>query len=252
MDIKKNLVSLGKYHIKCRFNMSPIGICVHNTYNDASAENEIEYMISNDDSTSFHYAVDDKEVIQGIPENRNAFHAGDGSYGAGNSKYISVEICYSKSGGQRFIQAEKNAAVFIASKLKEYGWTVKDVRKHQDFARKYCPHRTLDMGWDRFLNMIQKELDKLNEEGKPMTKDEKAYVEKLEKRIKDLEDQNKVYHYWDEIKALGGDMYEALYAMYKAGFFKGSSAADLNISKIKLEALVVQARAFKAAGILKY
>jgi hypothetical protein len=47
-------------------------------------------------------------------------------------------------------------------------------------------------------------------------------------------------------------MYEALYAMYKAGFFKGSSAADLNISKIKLEALVVQARAFKAAGILKY
>lgn len=90
------------------------------------------------------------------------------------------------------------------------------------------------------------------EDEQPMTKDEKAYVEKLEKRIATLEKQNKVYHLWDEIKALGGDMHDALYAMYKAGFFKGSSDADLNISKTKLEALVVQARAFKAAGILKY
>ena len=90
------------------------------------------------------------------------------------------------------------------------------------------------------------------EDEKPMTKAEKEYVEGLEKRIDDLEKQNKVYHTWDEIKALGGDMYEALYALYKAGFFKGASPADLNISKVKLEALVVQARAFKAAGILKY
>uniref|UniRef100_UPI002638245F SH3 domain-containing protein n=1 Tax=Clostridium sp. TaxID=1506 RepID=UPI002638245F len=27
---------------------------------------------------------------------------------------------------------------------------------------KYCPHRTLDTGWQRFLNMIQAELDILN------------------------------------------------------------------------------------------
>ena len=38
------------------------------------------------------------------------------------------------------------------------------LKKHQDFSGKYCPHRTLDMGWIRFLNMIQAELDKINKD----------------------------------------------------------------------------------------
>ena len=136
-------------------------IVVHNTANDASAKNEVAYMIRNDNAISFHYAIDDKEIVQGTPENRNAFHAGDGRNGKGNRKGLSIEICYSKSGGPRFIQAEKNAAKFIASKLKEKNWGIDKVKKHQDFSGKYCPHRTLDMGWQRFLNMIQMELNKL-------------------------------------------------------------------------------------------
>ncbi|MDV4149399.1 hypothetical protein R0131_00970 [Clostridium sp. AL.422] len=36
------------------------------------------------------------------------------------------------------------------------------MKKHQDFSGKYCPHRTLDMGWQRFLNIIQTEIDNLN------------------------------------------------------------------------------------------
>jgi N-acetylmuramoyl-L-alanine amidase CwlA len=98
--------------------------------------------------------------VQGIPENRNAWHAGDGGSGEGNRKGLSVEICYSKSGGQRFIDAEKMSARFIAFKLNEKGWGIDKVKKHQDFSGKYCPHRTLDMGWQRFLNMVQAELDK--------------------------------------------------------------------------------------------
>jgi len=136
-------------------------IVVHNTANDASARNEVAYMIRNNDKVSFHYAVDDKEIVQGIPENRNAWHAGDGANGQGNRKGLSIEICYSKSGGQRFIEAEKLAAKFIAFKLKEKGWDINRVKKHQDFSGKYCPHRTLDMGWQRFLEMVQNELDKL-------------------------------------------------------------------------------------------
>ena len=61
--------------------MNPTRIVVHNTANDASARNEIEFMQSNNKQTSFHYAVDDKEVIQGIPLDRNAWHAGDGRNG---------------------------------------------------------------------------------------------------------------------------------------------------------------------------
>lgn len=161
MKIIQNLVSPSKYNIKCTYTMNVEFIVVHNTANDASARNEIAYMISNNNQVSFHYAIDDKEIVQGIPENRNAFHAGDGVNGPGNRKGLSIEICHSKSGGEKFDKAEQLAAKFIAYKLKEYGWDISKVKKHQDFSGKYCPHRTLDMGWQRFLDMVQNELNKL-------------------------------------------------------------------------------------------
>lgn len=161
MDIVKNLVDPSNYKNKCPYEMTAEFIVVHNTYNDAPARNEIAYMIRNTNTTSFHYAVDDKEIVQGIPENRNAWHASDGGSGKGNRKGLAIEICYSKSGGEKFIASEKLAAKFIAYKLKEKGWGIDKVMKHQDFANKYCPHRTLDMGWDRFLKMVQAELDNL-------------------------------------------------------------------------------------------
>ncbi len=157
MKVVQNLVSPGRYYLKCPNSMVPEFVVVHNTANDASAQNEIAYMIRNNAATSFHYVVDDKEIIQGIPESRNAWHAGDGN-GPGNRKGLSIEICYSKSGGPKFIAAEKLAAKFIAFKLKEKGWDLDRVKKHQDFSGKYCPHRTLDMGWQRFLEMVKREM----------------------------------------------------------------------------------------------
>ena len=157
MEVRQMLVDTSKYSIKCPYTMKPTRIVVHNTANDASANNEISYMRTNNNETSFHFAIDDKEVVQGIPLNRNAWHAGDG-HGKGNMQGIAIEICYSKSGGDRFIKAEQNAAKFIAQLLKERGWGVDKVTKHQDYSGKYCPHRTLDMGWERFLNMIIAEL----------------------------------------------------------------------------------------------
>ncbi len=159
---KQNLVSKDKYSIKCPNAMNAEFIVVHNTANDASAENEISYMISNNNEVSYHYAVDDKEVIQGLPIDRNAWACGDGSNGKGNRKGIQIEICYSKSGGARFENAEKNAAKFIAQLLKERGWGVDKVKKHQDFANKYCPHRTLDKGWASFVNMVKDYLNESN------------------------------------------------------------------------------------------
>lgn len=159
MEIKQNLVNSGKYSIKCPYERTPQFYVIHNTYNDAAASNEVAYMIRNDNKVSFHYAVDDVEVVQGLPEDRSAFASGDGGKGQGNLYGIHVEICYSKSGGDRFIKAEQNAAKFIADGLKAHGWGIDKVKKHQDFANKYCPHRTLDMGWQRFLNMVQANLD---------------------------------------------------------------------------------------------
>ena len=162
MNVIKNLVSQSKYSIKCPYSMTPEFVVVHNTANDASAQNEVKYMISNNNQVSFHFAVDDKEVVQGLPLDRNAWACGDGANGKGNRKGIQIEICYSKSGGARFENAEKNAAKFIAQLLKERGWGVDKVKKHQDFSNKYCPHRTLDKGWASFVNMVKDYLNELN------------------------------------------------------------------------------------------
>ena len=146
MKIVKDLVPLTKYRIKCPYKMTPTRIVVHNTANDAPAKNEIAYMKRNNNEVSFHYAVDDVEVVQGIPENRNSWNAGDGEYGKGNREGIAIEICYSKSGGARFIKAEQNAVELIVDILKRYGWGIDRVTKHQDYNGKYCPHRTLEIG----------------------------------------------------------------------------------------------------------
>ena len=76
----------------------------------------------------------------------NGWHAGNGGNGRGNRYGIAIEICYSKSGGPRFDQAEKNAAELTADILRRYGWGIEKVTKHQDYSGKYCLHRTLDRG----------------------------------------------------------------------------------------------------------
>lgn len=84
----------------------------------------------------------------------------DGANGFGNRKTIAIEICYSLSGGSRFDKAEENASELIAQLLKQYGWGIDRVKRHYDYApnKKYCPHRTMDKGWDRFLNMVRSKM----------------------------------------------------------------------------------------------
>ena len=144
-----------KLNIKCPYAMTPTRIVIHNTANDASAAQEITYMHKNSFQTSFHFAVDDNEIVQGIELNRNAWHASDGN-GKGNREGIAIEICYSKSGGGRWLKAVENAAELTAKFLKDYGWGIDRVTKHADYKDKHCPHRILDeYGWDNFLNLVK-------------------------------------------------------------------------------------------------
>lgn len=167
--LKQKFIDESKYSIKCPYEMDAEFIVVHNTANDAMAINEVNYMANNGEKVSFHIAVDDKEAIQAIPFNRNAFHAGDGLTGDGNRKGIAIEICYSRSGGERFEKAKANAIEVITDILIKRNWDISHVKKHFDFSGKYCPHRILDEGWDKFINQIQKRLEEkqMEEVNKP-------------------------------------------------------------------------------------
>ena len=167
MLVTKVVMPQNKIGIKCPYSMKPEGITIHNTANDASAMSEVSYMINNNKEVSFHYAIDDYRVVQGIEDNRNSWSNGDG-HGFGNMKTISIEICYSKSGGEKFEKAERNAAEFLARKMVQYGWgldKINDARHtigtHKDRSGKYCPHRTLDMGLERFYDMVREEYREL-------------------------------------------------------------------------------------------
>lgn len=171
-----------KYPIKCPYEMQPDGIVIHNTANDASAMAEISYMIGNNNKTSFHAAVDNYRIVTGIPFNRNTWNAGDGTNGKGNRNKIAIEICYSKSGGEQFEEAEDLCASYVAYLLKQYGWGIDRVSKHQDYSGKYCPHRTLDLGWERFLNKIRAHLDIQNKPAEEV-KDEGGSLEMARKYV---------------------------------------------------------------------
>lgn len=169
VPIRENLLSPSKYDLKvpvesCAKDMKYI--VIHNTGNDASAANEVAYMIRNDSAVSFNVAVDEKEIVIGIPLNRGAFAAGPRD---GNAHGIHIEICWSLSGGAKFDKAEKNAAEYAAKLLKERGWDISHLKKHQDFDGKYCPHRTLDKGWQRFVNMVKTYMNSSASAAKPST-----------------------------------------------------------------------------------
>lgn len=149
--------------------MIPIGICIHETDNNATARNEIAYMIRNNNYTSFHVAIDENEVVQSISFNRNAWAAGDGANGIGNRRYLHFEICRNKDNGfngaisQRLEQAYENAALYTAYVLKQYNWSVGVLRQHYDFTRKNCPRKIRKFNrWNWFKGRVQHHLDRLN------------------------------------------------------------------------------------------
>lgn len=182
MQITNVICPESKYPIKCPYEMQPDGIVIHNTANDASAMAEISYMIGNNNKTSFHAAVDNYRIVTGIPFNRNTWNAGDGANGKGNRNKIAIEICYSKSGGEQFEEAEDLCASYVAYLLKQYGWGIDRVSKHQDYSGKYCPHRTLDLGWERFLNKIRSHLEIQNKPTEEV-KDEGGNLEMARKYV---------------------------------------------------------------------
>lgn len=218
-EFVQDLIDPSLWNLKCPYEMTPSRIVVHNTDNDASAANEISYMKTNSNSTSFHYAIDDKEVRQGLPINRNSWNAGDGTNGPGNRNGVSIEICYSKSGGERFALAEDNAARFIAEFLRERGWDISAVTKHRDYNGKNCPARTLSIGWERFLSKIENYLEINNE----------------------TENAEMIYNYIDENMPAWAR--PTIQKLVDKGYLNGNENGELLLSDTMLRIFVVNDRA---------
>lgn len=273
LTITKSILSESLWGLKCTFAMSPEKICIHNTANDASAYNEARYVANNPDAKSYHYAVDDIQAIQILPLDRNGWHAGDGSYGAGNRKSIGIEICYSESGGERFEKAQENAAELCAILMRDLGWGLDlgRITKHEDYSGKHCPHRTLDYyGWDYFLNLV-KEKYEITEGDLPMTNEEKKAFDELVERVNKAENENAELKKslenlkasvapcitsvnWDAhiTGAMGGKEAVAMLNDLKAhGDFHGKDEGHYGLSEQMVRLMLIFYRMLKRLGIYK-
>lgn len=124
--------------------MNPNTIVIHNTANNASAKNEVNYLhsSSNTSSTSYHFAVDETSIYQAIPLTNAAHHAGVYSI---NQKSIGIEIARSTSTNNIIKnKAISNALTLIHLLKQEYQITNKNIITHKDASGKHCPHDIYD------------------------------------------------------------------------------------------------------------
>lgn len=151
--IQKIVLGSGAKNVRTGLKIAPNALCYHNTANTsptADALNHARYLqnLENADITylSVHLFVDDNKIVQTLPLNEMAYHAGNT---IGNKTSISIEIC---ENGNTW-QAEKIAQELGASLILTYPALA--IKKHQDYSGKYCPRVILNRGgWDKFKSDI--------------------------------------------------------------------------------------------------
>lgn len=134
------------------------GITIHSTANPKStAQNERNWLDNptNKRLASWHFVVDENEVIQAISISETSMHCGNTK---GNRESISVEIC--ESGNRK--NTLENAAKFVAYLIKTTNFSVSDVTTHNFWVGKNCPRILIDkdfivggMDWNYFIGRIE-------------------------------------------------------------------------------------------------
>lgn len=126
-----------------------------NTRKGANARNHAKYMNSGSPAT-WHYTVDDKEVIQHFEDTVQCWHAGDGR-GKGNTESIGIELCVNSDGD--YIQTINNAVELVRYLMKIHNIPIDRVVQHNYWSGKNCPAQIRSnykgISWDEFIKRIK-------------------------------------------------------------------------------------------------
>ena len=186
MQIKQDFIQVGRTN-RPRYSMKPIYITVHNTANlarTANAEMHSRYVKNPSTKASWHFTVDDGNVIyQHLPLTESGFHAGDGG-GSGNRQSIGIEIC--ENAGINQAKANDNAIWLIQKLMKDHKIPVTRVVPHKHWSGKNCPSKLLP-AWDSFIVKIKNETNKEDEAMRKELDALKAQYNTLEAQYNRLE-----------------------------------------------------------------
>lgn len=134
-------------------------IVLHETGNSAkgadAARHAMYLRFNNEDDTSWHYTVDEKEIYHHIPDGEVAWHASDGlDNPGGNRNGIGIELCVNSDGD--FERTFDNAARLVAVLLDAYDLKPDDIRQHADFTNKNCPETIRNNGrMEAFVTLVE-------------------------------------------------------------------------------------------------
>jgi len=132
-----------------------------NTSRGAGARNHANYLKGDAAAglpVSWHYTTDDREIYQHLPENEDAFHAGDGG-GNGNRQSIGIEICVNSDGD--FQKAIDRTVELVAEICRRRSIPIENIRQHNSWSGKNCP-QNIRAGrphtWEVFIDKVRANL----------------------------------------------------------------------------------------------
>ena len=228
--------------------LNPIGIVVHETATPgATAEREYQYFNSANRGASAHAFVDWEDVIQTIPYDEVAWHAGP----TANSRYIGIELCRpSGHDPDKFGRVWNNAVSLFADLFREYGFgtvTVDNLLSHAEVSSRWRETDHTDpVGYfaeygktvNDFRDAVQNELNGGAQVA--AINDLVTRIDELEQRINRLENPM-IYNYIDN------NMPEwarpTIQKLSAKGYLKGNDQGELGLTDEMLKLFVINDRA---------
>ena len=171
VKITKNIVSNA---IKNKVSYSGTNTCkyitIHETANtskgaDADTHGRLQAN-GNSRQASWHYQVDDKQVVQSFDDKVQCWHAGSTK---GNKESIGVEICVNSDSD--FKKAVANAAELVKILMKRHSISVSNVVQHHHWSGKNCPtnlrNGSKGINWNDFKAMLSGKTSSATTTSKP-------------------------------------------------------------------------------------
>jgi N-acetylmuramoyl-L-alanine amidase len=160
-EIIKDMIPVGRPNRPGLKISGPQWITIHDTANTrigADALSHARYLKSDQAAkipVSWHFTVDDIQIVQHLPLDEVGWHAGDGLNGTGNRSSIGVEICENQDGNRE--KAEANAALLVADLLQKLDLNINQIVQHNRWSGKDCPRvlRGRTNGWAQFIAAVE-------------------------------------------------------------------------------------------------
>jgi len=160
LNITQDFIPAGRRNRPGRANPMNF-ITIHNTGNanaGAGASNHARYIKGDHAASrpaSWHYTVDERDIFQHLPDNEDAFHAGDGA-GPGNRQSIGIEIAMNSD--RNLLEATDKTAELTAFLCLEHDIPIENIVQHHRWSGKNCPQKIRagrPYNWAEFISRVR-------------------------------------------------------------------------------------------------